>query len=156
MIRNGENGCFRCVLHQFRVCYDLQIEFQKKSIFCNFVIFDLWVLVIRPSKFRPPGRISADRYYFREKYDHISLPFKMLQLTRLILLCNQIFVIFAQFPQFHLWDKSDEEFSRGVLTDRKVLPSKSMRSQLSNALSNAFIALLVPEISSFELQKIVV
>ena len=39
---------------------------RKKSIFGDFWIFDLWVLVIRPSKFRPPGRISADWYYFRE------------------------------------------------------------------------------------------
>ena len=63
-------------------------------------ILDFWFVgfVIRPSKFRPPGRISADWYYFRKKYDHISLPFEIVKLTRITLLCNQIFVIFAQFP----------------------------------------------------------
>ena len=36
--------------------------------------------------------------------------------------------------------------SRGVLTVRKVLPSKSMKSQLSNALSIIFVRLLVQKI----------
>ena len=37
---------------------------------------------------------------------------------------------------------------------RKILASKSMRCQLSNALSNAFIAVLVPEKFTFELLKL--
>ena len=116
----------------------------------------MWVSVIRPSKIRLSGRISADNCYFRKTYHHIFLPFKMLSLIRIIFFCSIIFVFFPQNLIFRLWVKSTEEFSRGVLTDRKVLASKSMRSQLSNALSNAFIALLVPEKSSFELQKLVV
>ena len=128
MIRNGENGCFRCVLHQFRVCYDLQIEFQKQSIFCDFRIFDLWVLVIRPSKFRPPGRISADWYYFRKKYDHISLPsvFRLIQRPR-----NMSFNVLSKssskvdfLTHFSFVDIS---FSQHLLTS-KISSSKSLRS----------------------------
>ena len=43
--------------------------------------------------------------------------------------------------------------SRGVLTIRKVLPSKSMGSQLSNAPSTILIAILDQKISYFEFQK---
>ena len=91
--------------------------------------------------------------FFRKTYHHIFLPFKIYPLIRIIYFCSLIFVFFPQNSKFRLWVKSTEEFSRGVLTDRKVLASKSMRSQLSNALSNAFIALLVAEISSSQFQK---
>ena len=43
--------------------------------------------------------------------------------------------------------------SRGVLTIRKVLPSKSMESQLSNALSNVLVAILDQKLCYFEIQK---
>ena len=43
--------------------------------------------------------------------------------------------------------------SRGVLTIRKVLPSKSMESQLSNAPSNVLVAILDQKLCYFEIQK---
>ena len=43
--------------------------------------------------------------------------------------------------------------SRGVLTIRKVLPSKSMESQLSDAPSNGLVAILYQKLSHFEIQN---
>ena len=50
--------------------------------------------------------------------------------------------------------KFGEKFLRWVITIRKVLPSKSIKSQLFNALSIVLISLLVAEISYFESQNL--
>ena len=67
--------------------------------------------------------------------------------------CTLIFVILSQISKSCMWAKFGEEFLRWVIMIRKVLSSKSIKSQLFNALSNVSISSLVAEISSFEIQK---
>ena len=88
----------------------------------------MWVLVIRPSKFRPPGRISADWYYFRKKYDHISLPSDLALIQRPR---NMSFNVLSKssskvdfLTHFSFVDIS---FSQHLLTS-KIISSKSLRS----------------------------
>ena len=57
---------------------------------------------------------------------------------------------FSQKHQFTLMARSS---SRGVLTVREVLPSKSMRSQLSNAPSTILLAILDQKLFHFESQN---
>ncbi len=64
---------------------------------------------------------------------------------------------FGVFPQFSIYRLVGEFSFVGILQNILRFPKcliESMESQLSNALSNAFIALLVAEISSFQLQKV--
>ena len=65
-------------------------------------------------------------------------------------LCFLLICHFSQKHQFTLMTRSS---SRGVLTVRKVLPSKSMTSQLSNAPSTVFLAILDQKLSHFEFQN---
>ena len=152
MVKNGKFGCCRCVLHHFRMRYDLYIKFQQNVnvhhfslFFSGFSYFD--------------GRNFDEEFFGMSSWQSfgqnmtISLPEKNVAIRMHYFFPTLIFVIFAQISKSHLWVKSGEEFLRGVLTDRKVLASKSMESHLSNALSNAFIAFLVAEISSFQFQK---
>ena len=64
-----------------------------------------------------------------------------------------IFVIFRNFPYIDLWANFHLWVYCRIFYGPRNFSSKSMESQLSNALSNAFIALLVAEISSFQFQK---
>jgi len=57
---------------------------------------------------------------------------------------------FSQKPQFTSMTRSS---FRGILTDRKVLPSKSMTSQLSNAHSTILLAILDQKLPHFEFQN---
>ena len=85
--------------------------------------------------------------WFLETHLSNSFPLKMLALTRHIFLYILIFVNFPQIPYFavyHVWARSS---SRGVLMTKIFSESKSMKSGLSNAVSNVPVALFNAEIS---------
>ena len=78
---------------------------------------------------------------------------KTLTLSRNIYFSALDFVLFTNFTNIDVWHificRSIREYSMTM----KIFSSKSMTSRLSNALSNASIALLVPEKFAFELVK---
>ena len=92
--------------------------------------------------------------FFFKKYHHTTLSEKMLTLTRIISFPTAILVFSPNFPYIDLWANFHLWVYCRIFYGPRNVSSKSMESQLSNALSNAFIALLVAEISSFQLQKV--
>ena len=78
----------------------------------------------------------------------------MLTITHLPRFCTLDFVFFLKFANVDTYHilvcRSVAEYSTAL----KIFRMKSMGSQLSNALSNAFISFLVPEILSFQVQKL--
>ena len=78
----------------------------------------------------------------------------MSQITHLPRFCTLDFVFFLKFAKIDTYHilvfRSVAENS----TTLKIFLLKSMGSQLSNALSNAFIAFLVPEISPHQVKKL--
>ncbi len=133
------------------------MKFQSNStFFWNFVIFDIWK--IRFYDFRPKiwvvGTFLGTIEIFSESIIiNLFQKKKMAQLTRHIRLSSRDFVFFPNFSYIDIWPificGSIAEYSRVS----KITSSKSMKLQLSNALSNVPIALLVPEISWFEIRK---
>ena len=65
----------------------------------------------------------------------------------------QYFLQKCHFSEMYYIPSGTRSSSRGVLTIRKVLPSKSMKSQLSNAPSNVLLAILDQKSSRFEVQN---
>ena len=64
-----------------------------------------------------------------------------------------VFLLMCHFSQKHQFTSLARSSSGGVLTIRKVLPSKIKKSQLSNALSNILLAILDQKLSHFKVQK---
>ena len=153
MVRNGKFGCCRCVLHHFWMCYDLYIKFYHNINFHHFSLFCLWIFSFWHSKCWRGVLQDEFLIIFWVKHDHISSRFNMWPLTRIILFPTLIFVILSQISKSCMWAKFGEEFLRWVIMIRKVLSSKSIKSQLFNALSHVSYSPLVAEISSFEVQK---
>ena len=147
MVRNGKFGCCRCVLHHFWMCYDLYIKFYHNINFHHFSLFCLWIFSFWHSKCWRGVLQDEFLIIFWIEHDHISSRFNLLPLTRITLFPSLIFVILPQIWKSCVWVKCGEELLRWVLMNRKVLSSKSMKSQLSNALSSAPIAILAVEIS---------
>ena len=114
----------------------------------------MWVCGFYRPNFDLSGRIPADRSYFREIYPYNSFPLKMLQVTRLIFLYMLIFVNFRKMPYFQVYSILARSSSRGVLTTKTLFGSKSIKSGLSNPVSNVPVALFNAEISYLELQKV--
>ena len=128
-------------------------NFSTISIFIIFHFFCFWIFSFWHAKCWRGVLQDEFLIIFWVKHDHISSRFNMWPLTRIILFPTLIFVILSQISKSCMWAKFGEEFLRWVIMIRKVLSSKSIKSQLFNALSNVSISLLVAEISSFEVQK---
>ena len=101
-----------------------------KNISWEFSIFELCVCRLYRPNFDLSGRISADRSYFQKIYPYNFFPLKMSELIRISCFCSSIFSIFAHFLKNSTFTKVAKSSSGGVLTDLKVLPSKSSHSQL--------------------------
>ena len=78
----------------------------------------------------------------------------MSQITHLPRFCTLDFVFFLKFTNIDTCNILDCRSVAEYSTILKIFWLKSMCSQLSNALSNAFIAFLVPEISSLQVKKL--
>ncbi len=128
MVRNGKFGCFRCVLHLFWMRYDLYIQIYQYSKFHHFWLF-FWKfenLMVQISTRSSSGWVLGD---FWTEHGHNCSP---------VILCTVEF-IFRGYPQLFpkiifswiltLLLHDPKSYSRGVLTDLKVLPSKRMSSQ---------------------------
>ena len=117
------------------------------SIFWKFSIFELWACGLYRPNFDLSGRIPPDRSYFREIYPYNSFYPHLPPLTRLIFLYILIFVNFREMPYFQVYSILARSSSRGVLTTKILFGSKSIKSGLSNAVSNVPVALFNAEIS---------
>ena len=147
MFKNGKFKCNRSVLHHFLASYD---HFQWIYIGLNFDNFQFQKIDFLPlwlTKFQSGYHLGYYIVCFLETHLSNSFPLKMLALTRHIFLYILIFVNFPQIPYFavyHVWARSS---SRGVLMTKIFSESKSMKSGLSNAVSNVPVALFNAEIS---------
>ena len=120
--------------------------------FHDFSIFDLWVLTIRPSKCWR-FFICGYQIFFQKVSSYSSFRKKMSRFVCIILFPTAILVFFPKFPYIDLWANFHLWVYHRIFYGSGNFSSKSMESHLSNALSNAFIALLVAEISSFQFHK---
>ena len=136
--------CFAPLMNVLRLLHQIlaQYQFSSFSFFFCFWFFSFW----HAKCWRG---VLQDEFLIILwiEHDHISSGSKMFSLTRIILFPTLIFVILAQIWKSCEWVKCGKELLRWVLMNRKVLSSKSMKSQLSNALSSAPIAILAVEIS---------
>ena len=101
------------------------------------------------------GTISGTIHIFFRKYYPKSLSEKKTSpLSRNIYFSALDFVFFTNFTNIEVYHificRSTREYSMTV----KIFSSKSMISGLSNALSNASMAFLVPEKFTFEVMKL--
>ena len=142
--------CFAPLLNVLRPLHQILAQYQFSSFF---IFFCFWIFSFWHAKCW--RGILQDEFLiiFWVKHDHISSRFNLSPITRITLFPSLIFVILSQISKSCMWAKFGEEFLRWVIMIRKVLSSKSIKSQLFNALSNVSISLLVAEISSFEVQK---
>ncbi len=122
--------------------------------FSRFSIFDFWILTIRPSKFRRFFICGFQIFCFQKVSSYTSSTNKMLRFVRIISFPTAILVFPPNFPYIDLWANFHLWVYCRIFYGPRNVSSKSMESQLSNALSNAFIALLVAEISPFQFQKV--
>ena len=123
------------------------IKFYHNINFHNFSLFCLWIFSFWYLKCWR-GVLQDDfLIIFWIEHDHISSRFNLPPITRITLFPSLIFVILSQIWKSRVFVKCGEELLRWILMSRKNLSSKSMKSQLSNALSTAPIALLAVEIS---------
>ena len=134
--------CFAPFLNVLRPLHQILSRYQFLSFF-TFLFVDFLILTFEMLARSSSGWVLD--YFWID--DHISSRNKMFSLTGIILFATLIFVILAQIWKSCVWVKCGEESLRWVFMNRKVLPSKSMKSQLSNALSSAPTALLAVEIS---------
>ena len=147
MFKNGKFKCNRSVLHHFLASYD---HFQWIYIGFNFDNFQFQKIDFLPlwlTKFQSGYRFGYYIVCFLETYLSISFQLKMLQLTRHIFLYILIFVNFREIPYFQVYSILARSSSRGVLTTRILFGSKSIKSGLSNAVSDVPVALFNAEIS---------
>ena len=125
--------------------------------YCQFSrFFDFWFLDLDNStiKISTIFHLWVPNFFFR-KYHHKTLSEKkMLPLVCIISFPTAILVFSPNFPYIDLWANFHLWVYCRIFYGPRNFSSKSLESQLSNALSNAFIALLVAEISSFQLQKV--
>ena len=93
-------------------------------------------------------------FCFLKASSQTSFRKKWSPITRFISLCTSNFVIFRVFSNIDMLKNFICRFKSEYSMVPKIIASKSMDSQLSNALSNAFIALLLPDISKFQSRKL--
>ena len=123
---------------QFSRFFDFRfLDFDNSTIEIS-TIFHLWV----------------PKYFFQKVSSCNSFRKKILTLVCIISFPTAILVFSPNFPYIDLWANFHLWVYHRIFYGSGNFSSKSMESQLSNALSNAFIALLVAEISSFQLQKV--
>ena len=125
--------------------------------YCQFSrFFDFWFMDFDHSTIEMSTifHLWVPRIFFQKVSSQTSSRKKWSQSSRLILFSTLIFVIFLHFPYIDLWANFHLWVYCRIFYGPRNFSSKSLESQLSNALSNAFIALLVAEISSFQLQKV--
>ena len=122
--------------------------------FCSFSNFQKCDFMTLQSKyeFRVPFWVPSS--FFSKISSKICFRKKTWTLSRNIYFSSIDFVFFTNFTNIdvcHIFIcRSIREYSMTI----KIFSSKSMASRLSNALSNASIALLVPEKFAFELVKL--
>ena len=153
MFRNRKFDHFKSVLHHFTALYDHYRCFQNISNFGHFSIFK--------NRFSPLWhKIFGFGYHFGYhtkcfSKTHVSNSFHphLFPLTCIIAFCILVFVIFTQITSFTVYHVQARSSSRGVLTIKILVGSKSMKSGLSNAVSHVSLALLNAEISYIESQK---
>ena len=91
--------------------------------------------------------------FFHVYYDPNPIISNKLYLRRCSDCCTMAFLLICHFSQKHHFTSLTRSSSRGVLTVREVLPSKSMTSQLSNASSTVLLAILDQKLSHFQFQN---
>ncbi len=129
----------------------------KFKILSIFAIFDFGFLDFDHLTINNVGDFSfvgQKCFFFQKVSTKTSSRKKTYPLSRLILFSTLIFVIFLNFPYIDLWANFHLWVYCRIFYGPRNFSSKSVESHLSNALSNAFIALLVREISSFQFQKL--
>ena len=127
----------------------------KFKILSIFAIFRFWISGFWPFDHRNVDDFSfVGTKNFSKSIIMNRFQTKWMPLSHLNLFSTLIFVIFLHFPYIDLWANFHLWVYCRIFYGPRNVSSKSMESQLSNALSNAFIALLVAEISSFQLQKV--
>ena len=127
MVKNGKFKCFKCVLHHFRMRYDLYIRIYHNSNFHHFRLF-FWILPIWWSKFRRGVLRDEFLLIFWIEHDHIFFPV----ISGSLLLRSRFYPhIFLKIPQnrvLPLFNIVVRSSSGWVLMVLKVLPSKSLKS----------------------------
>ena len=147
MFKNGKFKCHRSVLHHFLASYD---HFQWIYIGMNFDHFQNSKIDFLPlwlTKCQSGYHFGCYIICFLETHLSNSFPLKMTSLIRLIFLYIFIFVNFRQIPYFRVYYVWARSSSRGVPMTKIFSESKSMKSGLSNAVSNVPVALFNAEIS---------
>ena len=122
--------------------------------FCWFSIFENAILWLYSQNMSSGYHFGYHRHLFSKISSKICFRKKTLTLSRNIYFYALDFVFFTNFTNIdvcHIFIcRSIREYSMTM----KIFSSKSMASRLSNALSNASIAFLVPEKLALELVKL--
>ena len=142
MFKNRKFKCHRSVLHHFVASYD---HFQWIYIGLNFDNFQFQKINFLPlwlTKFQSGYLFGYYSVCFLETHLSNSFHSKMLQVTRHLFSISLFLWIFAKLLILHYIT-----FWRGILTTKIFSESKSMKSGLSNAVSNVPVALFNAEIS---------
>ncbi len=128
-------------------------KFKILSIFAifRFSISGFWQFDHR--NFDDFSFVGSKIFFFQKVSSCNSFRKKILTLVCIISFPTAILVFSPNFPYIDLWANFHLWVYHGIFYGSGNFSSKSMESHLSNALSNAFIALLVAEISSFQFQK---
>ena len=129
MVKNGKFKCFKCVLHHFRMRYDLYIQIYQNSNFHHFRPF-FSGFFSGFLKFRRGVLRDEFLVIFGIEHDHNSSIPEGGALTRLILVCSLKSVKIVQNPEIILWCMWRRSSSGWVPMILKVLPSFSPTSGL--------------------------
>ena len=142
--------CFAPILNTLRPL-DPNLKYCQFSRF-----FDFWYLDFDDStiEISTTFHLWVSNFFFQKVSSKNSSRKKMRSISRLILFSTSIFVFFLNFPYIDVWTNFHLWVYCTIFYGTRNFSSKSMESQLSNALSNTFIALLVAEIYSFQFQKL--
>ena len=125
--------------------------------YCQFSrFFEFWFIDFDHStiKISTNFHLWVPKFFFHKVSSWNSSRKKMWSLSRVISFPTAILVVFLHFPYIDLWANFHLWVYCRIFYGPRNFSSKSLESQLSNALSNAFIALVVLEISSFQFQKV--
>ena len=147
-------GCFRCVLHRF---LNALRPLDPNLKYCQFSrFFDFWFLDFDNSTIEISTifHLWVPKYFFSKSIIIQLFQKQKGSVNSHYFIPYSHFGVFPQFPYIDLWANFHLWVYCRIFYGPRNFSSKSLESQLSNALSNAFIALLVPEISSFQFQKV--
>ena len=153
MVKNRKFDVSKHVLHHSIVDFTIQTLFWKPTNFTHIPLIK-FVEYAFSTLLAHSIRIVWSQNHLKQLQGYqISSRKKMLHFKRIFSHFSPFLVIFRDFGKIHYSDIFICGSTQNILRSQKFLPSKNMKSQLSNAPSTAFIAYLVPKKSSFQYPK---